>query len=100
MYLGDNILKSGIKEFVDGFEKSDYQARILLQYVENPRQFGVAELDSEGHVMNLVEKPEHPKATWPWLVYTSSNHQFLMQFPRSNHLGGMNSEITDAIQEL
>ena len=62
MDLEDNILKSGIKEFVEGFEESKYQARILLQQVENPRQFGVAELDGEGHVINLVEKPKPTSA--------------------------------------
>lgn len=42
MYLGDNILKSGIEEFVEGFDESEFSSRLLLQEVENPRQFGVA----------------------------------------------------------
>jgi glucose-1-phosphate thymidylyltransferase len=100
MYLGDNILKSGIKEFVDGFEKSDYQARILLQYVENPRQFGVAELDSEGHVMNLVEKPEHPKSNLALVGIYLFKPSIFDAISKIKPSWRDELEITDAIQEL
>lgn len=30
MYLGDNILKSGIDEFVKGFDESEFSSRLLL----------------------------------------------------------------------
>lgn len=100
MYLGDNILKSGINEFVEGFEDSDYQARILLQPVENPRQFGVAELDDEGNVMNLVEKPEHPRSDLALVgiyLFKSSIFNAISQI-KPSWRGEL--EITDAIQEL
>ena len=100
MYLGDNILKSGIKEFVEGFEDSDYQARILLQQVENPRQFGVAELDDEGNVINLVEKPEHPKSDLALVgiyIFKPSIFKAISQI-KPSWRGEL--EITDAIQEL
>lgn len=61
MYLGDNILKSGIEEFVEGFDESEFSSRLLLQEVEDPRQFGVAELNDEGKIIHLVEKPKHQK---------------------------------------
>ncbi|BDZ67736.1 sugar phosphate nucleotidyltransferase [Methanobacterium ferruginis] len=90
MYLGDNILKSGVEEFVEGFEESDYQARILLQKVDNPKQFGVAELNDQGDVVHLVEKPQNPKVTWLWWEYIYSNHPFSMPSTISNHHGGVN----------
>ncbi len=100
MYLGDNILKSGIKEFVEGFEESDYQARILLQKVENPQQFGVAELNQEGHVIHLVEKPKEPKSDLALVgiyLFKSSIFEAIKNIKPSwrDEL-----EITDAIQEL
>lgn len=100
MYLGDNILKSGIKEFVEGFEESYYQARILLQRVDNPRQFGVAELNSEGHVVQLVEKPKEPKSDLALVgiyLFKSSIFEAIKNIKPSwrDEL-----EITDAIQEL
>jgi len=60
MYLGDNILKGGIKKFLDKFTTSDADASILLTPVENPSQFGVAELNSDGSVKRLIEKPKKP----------------------------------------
>jgi glucose-1-phosphate thymidylyltransferase len=100
MYLGDNILKSGIKEFVEGFEDSDYQARILLQQVENPKQFGVAELDGEGHVINLVEKPEHPKSDLALVGIYLFKPSIFTAINRIKPSWRGELEITDAIQEL
>jgi glucose-1-phosphate thymidylyltransferase len=100
MYLGDNILKSGIKEFVEGFEESDYQARILLQQVDNPRQFGVAELNPEGHVIHLVEKPKKPKSDLALVgIYLFKSSIFgAIKNIKPSWRGEL--EITDAIQEL
>src|SRR5262249_37989695 len=44
MYLGDNMLQQGVKEFVDHFEanRGDARAQILLCRVPDPRSFGVA----------------------------------------------------------
>jgi glucose-1-phosphate thymidylyltransferase len=60
MYLGDNLLKEGIREFVQDFENSDCEASILLTHVKNPQLFGVATLDEEGNVIQLIEKPKEP----------------------------------------
>ena len=37
-------------------------AKIMLTSVPDPRQFGVAELDTAGEVVGLEEKPQHPKS--------------------------------------
>jgi len=67
MYLGDNMLEQGLNEFVDEFEAARKAggphaptAQILLCHVDDPRQFGVAEVTAEGHVVRLVEKPQNP----------------------------------------
>lgn len=57
LYLGDNILKGGIKRYVKEFEKGGN--RIFLSEVPNPSLFGVAEI-REGRVISLVEKPRTP----------------------------------------
>ena len=59
MYLGDNILKSGIKSLVEEFKEQKPNSLILLTEVPNPQMFGVAEL-KDGKVMRLVEKPKKP----------------------------------------
>lgn len=58
MYLGDNILKEGISKHAEDFRKGNFDARIMLMEVDNPREFGVAELSEDGNVKRLVEKPK------------------------------------------
>src|SRR3954454_21562915 len=68
MYLGDNLLQQGLVEFVDRFEQerqpnmhaAPAAAQILLTKVPDPSRVGVAVLDADGNVVELVEKPEVP----------------------------------------
>jgi len=99
MYLGDNILKTGIKRLVDEFEKESPNSLILLTEVPNPQLFGVAELEGET-VVRLVEKPKVPKSNLALVgVYMFDFHIFeavkAIQ-PSWRH----ELEITDAIQYL
>ena len=56
MYLGDNILKSGVTELVECSEAGDYGAGIALQEVDDPQAFGIADIDEEDNVTELIEK--------------------------------------------
>jgi glucose-1-phosphate thymidylyltransferase len=60
MYLGDNLVKGGVADVVADFQRDDPNCQILLHRVDNPSAFGVAELDSDGNVVRLVEKPSNP----------------------------------------
>ena len=62
MYLGDNFIIGGITELVHEFRDASYDAQILLTKVDNPSQFGVAELGPNGGVTTLVEKPKEPRS--------------------------------------
>lgn len=62
MYLGDNFIVGGITGLVDEFRTEHPDAQILLTKVPNPTSFGVAELDENGRVKGLEEKPEQPKS--------------------------------------
>ncbi len=61
MYLGDNILKSGITSLVETFKARKPSSLILLTPVPDPTMFGVAEL-KDGRVSKLVEKPKEPRS--------------------------------------
>jgi glucose-1-phosphate thymidylyltransferase len=61
VYLGDNLIIDGIKDFVRRFEANRPNCQILLAHVPNPQDFGVAELDGS-RVARLVEKPKQPKS--------------------------------------
>ncbi len=59
MYLGDNLLRNGIKSLVSTFRETEPDALILLTPVSDPSSYGVAELDGE-RIVRLVEKPKDP----------------------------------------
>ncbi len=99
MYLGDNILKKGIKSLVEEFKTEQPNSMILLTEVPDPHMFGVAEL-KDGKVVNLVEKPKEPKSKLALVgVYMFDSHIFeavnAIKPSWRNEL-----EITDAIQYL
>ncbi len=64
VYLGDNLLKGGISDIANEFERKEYDAMVLLSKVENPQQFGVAEFDKQGKLVRLVEKPKEPPSNY------------------------------------
>ena len=64
VYLGDNLLKGGIAQCVEEFQKKKYDAMILLSRVKDPRQFGVAQFDKKGEIVRLVEKPKKPPSDY------------------------------------
>ena len=68
LVLGDNIFYgqgfSGmLKKAVETAER-DGNATIFGYRVADPERFGVAEIDSEGNVLSLEEKPQHPKSNY------------------------------------
>jgi glucose-1-phosphate thymidylyltransferase len=63
LILGDNILEYTIREATRKFIQQEDGAKILLAQVENPRAYGVAEMDGE-RVVSIVEKPKEPKSNW------------------------------------
>ncbi|SHH61414.1 glucose-1-phosphate thymidylyltransferase [Sporanaerobacter acetigenes] len=59
MILGDNMYKFSLKKFLDKFNSENVNCSILLKEVENPSQFGVADV-LNGKIVDLVEKPKNP----------------------------------------
>ncbi len=107
MYLGDNLLRDGIRRFVDGFTAHQAEsgvescaAQILLAPVPDPQRFGVAELGADGSVVALVEKPEVPPSDLALVgvyLFDRSIHEAVRAIEPSER-GEL--EITDAIQWL
>ncbi|MAD33296.1 MAG: spore coat protein [Planctomycetes bacterium] len=58
--LGDNIIEGNIKKAADDFREQGGGAKILLKEVHDPERFGVATIDADGKVLEIVEKPAQP----------------------------------------
>lgn len=55
--LGDTIIESDISALVNSETST-----LAIRKVEDPRKFGVAELDKDGFITRVVEKPSIPKS--------------------------------------
>ena len=99
MYLGDNLLRDGITDLVEGFRRSEPDALILLTRVDDPSSYGVAELNGE-RVVRLVEKPRDPPSDLA-LVGVYMFTPAIFEAAHSIKPSGRGElEITDAIDTL
>ncbi len=68
LILGDNIFFgyafSSMLEAAVGLVKKERKATIFGYYVSDPERYGVAELDADGNVLSIEEKPQNPKSNY------------------------------------
>jgi glucose-1-phosphate thymidylyltransferase len=65
--LADNVVERSLRPAVENFGAQAAGARILLSPEEDPehlRHLGVPELDGDGRVTRIVEKPEDPPSAF------------------------------------
>ncbi len=65
LILGDNIFYGdNIEDLCEKAKKDTENANVFVRWVPDPERFGVAEIDDEGNVISLEEKPKEPKSNY------------------------------------
>ena len=95
--LGDTICEFDIKEVVN----SPY-SMLGVRKVDDPRDFGVAEIDEDAFIHHVVEKPQIPKSNMALVgVYKIKESEQMFQCLENNIRQGLRSHgeysLTDAL---
>jgi len=61
--LGDNIFQDSLENYAAEFMNQIDGARVLLKKVDNPKRFGVAQIQGD-KVIRIEEKPSRPKSNY------------------------------------
>jgi glucose-1-phosphate thymidylyltransferase len=98
LILGDNIFYgAGMSELLQE-ARHDASTTILAAKVKDPERFGVVTMDDRGQVIDLEEKPKHPKSD---LAITGIYFFYKSVFQRARKLRPSNRnelEITDLVK--
>jgi len=100
VYLGDNLMREGITDLVEDFNSKEYAAGIGLQKVDEPSRYGIVDVNDEGDVIQLIEKPDDPPNNLALIgiyVFTSAIFDQIESLEKSWR---GEYEITEAIQGL
>jgi glucose-1-phosphate thymidylyltransferase len=101
MYLGDNLLRQGVGDFVQIFNRKKLDCVVGVASVKDPSRFGIAELDEKtGTIIRLVEKPKEPKSNLALIGVYVFGSAIFDAVNRIKPSGRNELEITDAIQVL
>jgi glucose-1-phosphate thymidylyltransferase len=95
--LGDTVCEYDVQEVVN----SPY-SMIGVRKVDDPRDFGVAEIEDDGFISHVVEKPQIPKSNMALVgVYKLKESEQMFQCIETNILQGLRSHgeysLTDAL---
>ena len=62
--LGDNIFEHSMQQAISDFQGQQKGARVLLKQVDDPKRYGVAVLNRKHQIVEIEEKPIHPKSDY------------------------------------
>ncbi|MGH2633768.1 MAG: glucose-1-phosphate thymidylyltransferase [Tepidiformaceae bacterium] len=99
LYLGDNVLQGGIVGFVEAFLASGGDGSVILKAVDDPRAFGVAELNGE-RLVRVHEKPKDPPSNLAVIGIYAFTPAVFGVIDRQAPSGRGELEIADAISGL
>ena len=99
VFLGDNIIQKSINDISKKFQSSDNDALILLCEVENPEQFGIADVKGD-KIVKIMEKPKNPPTNLAVTGIYFLTSKIFNIFSRLKPSWRNELEITDALQMM
>jgi glucose-1-phosphate thymidylyltransferase len=99
LVLGDNIFYgTGLSDLLQANNNPD-GGIIYAYHVNDPERYGVVDFDSEGNVLSIEEKPEHPKSNFavPGIYFYDNDVVEIAANIKPSHRGEI--EITDVNKE-
>lgn len=95
--LGDTICEYDVREVVNS-----PTSMLGVRKVDDPREFGVAEIDESGFINHVVEKPQIPKSNMALVgIYKIKESTELFECLENNYLQGLRTHgeysLTDAL---
>jgi glucose-1-phosphate thymidylyltransferase len=96
--LADNVVERSIRPVVENFAAQERGARIVLAREsdrEHLRHLGVPELDGDGRVVRIVEKPEQPPSAFAVTGIYFYDRDVFAVIPTLTPSGRGELEITD-----
>jgi glucose-1-phosphate thymidylyltransferase len=95
LVLGDNIFYgTGLSELLQ--KNNNPEGGVIYAYhVHDPERYGVVDFDSEGKVLSIEEKPQHPKSNYavPGIYFYDNQVVSIAENIQPSHRGEL--EITD-----
>ncbi|MBK7147260.1 MAG: NTP transferase domain-containing protein [Bacteroidetes bacterium] len=100
IHLGDSIIDYDIKKIL-----AEKYSTLVVKKVEDPRAFGVAEIDKDGFIKNVVEKPAIPKSNMAlvgfYFIRETKQLMDALQYNIENNIRNNNEfYLTDALQKM
>ncbi len=108
VHAGDTYIFSAnsdlpLKRMLKNHSKNRSDATLLLKEIENPKQYGVAEIketNSAIAVTKVIEKPKKPPTNLAIMPIYIFNHAIIDKLEKTQPGLGGEIQLTDAIQQL
>lgn len=100
LYLGDCLVTGGASSLVAQHRAGGADATLMVTSVDDPSRYGIVEIDAEGDIKRLVEKPDDPPSDLAIVGIYAFSPAIADAVHTITPSGRGEYEITDAIHHL
>lgn len=100
LYLGDCLVTGGASDLVEQHRDSGADATLMVTGVDDPSRYGIVELDTDGNITALVEKPAEPRSNLAIVGVYAFGPSIAGSVAAIEPSARGEYEITDAVQHL